>query len=81
MKLEKITGEGMLEEGDLVLISRANDEIYSNTVKEVLVINGNEEVVLTRKSNKYFITSLMINGESWAKDVYKVIDDEKESKE
>lgn len=66
-----VTREGQIKKGDkLQIIGKniLNDQVV--TAKEILTINGNEEVIINKKLNRYFITKLLIEGNSWAKQVY-----------
>jgi len=68
--MEIVTGEGQLKVGDkLTIIGKATRNCQQTTVKEVIDIDGNEEIIINKKFNYYFITHLLISGKSWAKQV------------
>jgi hypothetical protein len=60
-----ITKEGQIKAGDKLKI----DDQYV-TAREIISVNGNEKVIINKKLNHYFITKLLINGKSWAKQVF-----------
>jgi len=69
MKLEKLKKPGQIKEKDLLLIV-FNGSICVERAKEILNSGTDrEEIILVKKTNKYFITSMAIDGSSWAKDV------------
>ena len=65
----KLTRAGQIQKGFIVEYEYKG-ELISSTVKEVLNHGcDNEEVIIDLDKNKYFITSMAINGDSWAKNV------------
>ena len=65
-----VTGEGQVQKGDTLQIVGKNtldDQI--TMVKEVITVCGNEEVIINKRKNYYFITKLLAEGKSWAKQV------------
>ncbi len=66
-----VTAEGQIKKGDkLKVIGKSDKDDQQVTAKEILMINGKEEVILNIKMNYYFITDMLIKGNSWAKQVY-----------
>lgn len=65
-----VTGEGQIKKGDRLKIVGKNtlDDQYA-TAKKVITVSGKEEVIINELQNKYFITSLLIAGDSWARQV------------
>lgn len=69
MQIEKIAKAGQVREGDLLLIG-TNDGVQEARARIVLNHGTDrEEVVIAKRSNRYFITSMLLDGTSWAKDV------------
>jgi len=65
-----VTGEGQISKGDtLQIVGKNTRDDQITTVKEVITVSGNEEVILNKKKNYYFITKLVVDGTSWAKQV------------
>ena len=65
---------GQIREGDRLLL-RSAEGIHTETAKLVIrpgndSESGGEEVVIRMGKNHYFITNMMINGESWVKQVF-----------
>jgi hypothetical protein len=68
--MEIVTGEGQIKKGDkLHIIGKNTLNDQHAIVKDVITIGGNEEVILDKKSNRYFITKLVVTAESWVKQV------------
>ncbi len=72
----KLTAAGQIKVGD-VLILHTKSGIIKRKAKLVLnpgsAIKGGgegEEVIYNRKKNHYFITNMVINQESWVREVY-----------
>jgi uncharacterized protein with PIN domain len=65
-----VTAEGQIKQGDTLRIVGKNT-LYDQevTAKEIITTCGNEEVIINKKKNRYFITKLLLNGNSWAKQV------------
>lgn len=62
-----VTGENQLEVGDeITIIGKSTSDDQRTTVKEIIKVDGNEEVIINKRQNKYFITSMLLRGESWA---------------
>lgn len=73
--MQLITGEGQLKVGDkIAIIGKSDRDTQEITVEDVLTIDGNEEIIINRKKNYYFITKLLVEGRSWAKEVRKIQD-------
>jgi hypothetical protein len=65
-----VSAEGQLKAGDkIIIIGKSTSDDQKTTVKEVIKVNGNEEIIINKKQNKYFITNMLISGQSWAKQV------------
>lgn len=67
-KVEPLTSAGQVNVGDTLIIDDGK-EVKSHTAK--IVINAGtekEEIVLRKKKNLYFIISMYLSGQSWAKD-------------
>ena len=68
--MEVVTREGQIKKGDVLqIIGKKQLDDQKTTAKEVIKVNGKEEVILNKKMNYYFITELLLKGESWAKQV------------
>tara|TARA_R110002126_G_scaffold100103_1_gene231498 strand:+ start:294 stop:518 length:225 start_codon:yes stop_codon:yes gene_type:complete len=67
--MHNLTKAGQIKNGAQILLS-ANGEGQAHTVDEVLHAGTDgEEILLNVKENLYFITSMAIDGTSWAKQV------------
>lgn len=65
----KLTGAGQVQQGDTILCEyKGNHQRY---VAEEVLNPGtkHEEIIIDVEKNKYFITSMVIDGSSWAKNV------------
>lgn len=61
---------GQIRQGDII-VCEYNGNIEQYTAEEVLDPGtGREEIIINTKENKYFITSMALKGESWAKNVH-----------
>jgi len=63
-----LSAEGQLKRGDTLRIygkSESDNQVV--TVKDVLKIGENEEVLIDREKNRYFITKCVLSGTSWVK--------------
>jgi len=68
--MQIVTKEGQIKKGDkLKIVGKSTSDDQCVTAKEILTIDGNEEVIINKKLNRYFITKLLISGKSWAKQV------------
>jgi len=65
-----VTKEGQIKVGDKLKIIGKNtrDDQYA-IAEDILMIGGNEEIIIDTDKNRYFITKLLIKGTSWAKQV------------
>lgn len=73
IKIQQVTFFGQLKAGDMILVETKQDGVFAATVKDV--INGSrpdEEIILSKGRNLYFITKMLINDESWAVECHKV---------
>jgi len=69
MRTEPLTRPGQIKTGDTIHCE-FRGEIQQHPVKEVLNAGtSREEILINRKKNLYFITSMAIDGSSWAKNV------------
>lgn len=67
----KLTEEGQLVLGDeLVIIGKSHSDSQVCKVYDLLDVDGKEEVIISPASNKYFITDMYLNDQSWADDVF-----------
>ncbi len=65
-----VTAEGQLKKGDkITIIGRSISDDQNTTIKEVIDVDGNEEIIINKKRNRYFITNMLLSGDSWAKQV------------
>lgn len=68
MKL--VTSEGQLKVGDkITIVGKSSSDSQKATVRDVIKVNGKEEIIINKKRNRYFITHMLISGQSWAKEV------------
>ena len=78
MNFKKVTGPGQINVGDDLVINTKDGVIFA-PAKEVLNPGARapegEEIVYNRKKNHYFITNMVINGNSWVKEVYIISQD------
>lgn len=73
MELIPLTGPGQLQVGDVLLIEKRNRIVAPAEVKEVIRAGtGEEEIILAKGRNLYFIVSMFLRGESWVKACCKV---------
>ena len=65
-----VTGEGQLKEGDkITIVGKSISDDQRTTVKDVIKVNDKEEIIINKRQNKYFITHMLVSGDSWAKQV------------
>ena len=64
--------EGQLAKGDKVtIIGKSQKDSQKTTVKEIIKNEkGGEEIIINKKQNKYFITSMVLSGDSWVDKVF-----------
>lgn len=68
--MQLVTTEGQLKVGDkITIIGKSTSDDQKTTVKDVIEVNGCEEIIINKKQNKYFITHMLLSGGSWAKQV------------
>lgn len=70
-----LTDQNQIKEGDWLII-HDGEKVFCETAKEVLSAEFGEEIILNKRKNKYFNTSLYLTGRSWVKSV-KIIRDKK----
>lgn len=67
--MENLTKPGQIKAGDTVLCD-FKDKPQKYRVKDVINAGTDkEEILINKKKNIYFITSMAIDGSSWAKKV------------
>jgi hypothetical protein len=65
-----VTGEGQLSIGDkITIVGKSTKDDQKVTVKDVIKVNGCEEIIINKKRNCYFITHMLVAGDSWARQV------------
>ena len=75
MNLIPITGYGQIRTGDVLLVKRSNEFIAPVEVKDVLEPGTEqEEIILSKTKNVYFIVRKFLAGESWIKQCAKLVD-------
>lgn len=69
--ITEVVSVGQIKKGDFIYIESKNENVEEiHKVKEVLFENTHgEEILLKRKSNRYFITSKYLEGSSWVNSV------------
>jgi hypothetical protein len=68
--MQIVTAEGQLKVGDkIVIVGKSTSDDQKTTVKDVIEVNGKEEIIINKRQNKYFITHMLLSGDSWAKQV------------
>jgi len=73
MNIIPITGYGQIKEGDMLLVRRSNEFIAPVIAKQVLQAGTpEEEIVLSKTKNIYFIMLKFLDGSSWIKECRKV---------
>lgn len=74
IRLEPITDFGQIKVGDVLLLKRSNEFVAPVTVKEVIYKGtADEEVIISKTKNFYFITSMLLDGTSWVKECARLI--------
>ena len=69
----QLTAEGQLAKGDKIrIVGKSERDSQIVTIKEVITVDGREEVIINKRRNYYFITALVLAGSSWAKSVTKI---------
>ncbi|WP_345882268.1 hypothetical protein [Shewanella algae] len=67
-----VNSEGQLKSGDTItIIGKSASDNQITTVKEIILVDGREEVIINKPKNRYFITSMLLDGSSWAASVTK----------
>lgn len=67
--IEPLTGYGQIGEGDVLLLKRANEYVAPVEVKRVMFSGTEqEEIIISKSKNLYFIVSLFLAGKSWVKE-------------
>lgn len=62
---------GQIKQGDAISVRIRDSQIRCNYVVDEVLNQGvqKEQVILDERNNIYFITSMAIDGSSWARDV------------
>jgi len=55
---------------DLVIVGKSPSDSQVVRVKDILDVDGKEEIILDQELNRYFITDMYLKGQSWAEDVF-----------
>ena len=55
---------------DLVIVGKSPSDSQVISVKDILDVDGKEEIILDQELNRYFITDMYLKGQSWAEDVF-----------
>lgn len=66
---EPLVAYGQIHKGDQLEITYENTRELFVVKKVINAGRKSEEILLNKKKNIYFITSMAIDGESWARDV------------
>lgn len=70
---KQLTAEGQLTKGDKIkIVGKSDSDSQTITVKEVIDVDGHEEVIINKRKNRYFINNMVLGGTSWAKSVTKI---------
>jgi hypothetical protein len=65
-----ITKPGQLNVGDKIQVTGKSKKYDSTTtVKAVLNSGDKEEILIDKSKNIYFITSMLLDGSSWTKEI------------
>lgn len=67
--MPKLVRSGQVKEGCIIECTYNGEPVKYKAEKILNAGTEHEEVIIDLKKNKYFITKMAINGESWAKDV------------
>lgn len=68
IKILPVTAPGQIQVGDVLLIDDGR-RVYSAPCAEICRPHIDPEIVINRKRNQYFITSMYLAGQSWVKEV------------
>jgi hypothetical protein len=74
MENNQVTKAGQLKKGDKIkIIAKSQKDNYESiTVKKVIETDYGEEIILNLRRNYYYVTRMMLDGESWAVKVIKL---------
>jgi hypothetical protein len=74
MNGSQVTKAGQLKKGDKIkIIAKSQKNNYESiTVKKVIETDYGEEIILNLKRNYYYVTKMMLAGESWVMKVIKL---------
>lgn len=65
-----VCSEGQLKKGDKIhIVGKSESDSQNISVKEVLDVDGREEILINISRNRYFITEMLLDGKSWANQV------------
>jgi succinylarginine dihydrolase len=74
IELVKVVDSGALSEGDVVIIEDEKGNVFPAQIKEVLNKGSiHEEIILSKRRNLYFITSMYIDQRSWVVNVKLIV--------
>lgn len=62
-----INNYGCVEEGDLLLLNTCYGQFKVRAKKVLYGGTKEEEIIIHKRANHYFITSMLLNGKSWVK--------------
>lgn len=69
IKITPLTKHGQLNVGDVILIKRKGIYVAPVEVKQICFKGTEkEEIVISKKHNKYFILSKFLSGNSWVEE-------------
>lgn len=66
----KVTRKGQIEVGNVLWFKKKNGVVHIGQAKAVLDDGANEEILLTKAKNDYFILDMVLTGKSWVSEVY-----------
>ena len=70
IEFSAVTDFGQINQGELLVIEKKNGLKFVAVAKKVLDKGrADEEVIICIKGNQYFITSMLLDGSSWVKNV------------
>lgn len=68
--MKRLTAQGQLKNGDeIIIVGKSPKDDQRAIVKLVFDNEGSEEIIIDRTKNRYFITSMVVSGDSWAQQV------------
>lgn len=70
MQPEKVTRKGQIKEGDVLWFKKKNGCVHIGQAKKVINSGKDEEILLTKNKNDYFILDMYLDGKSWVSEAY-----------